>query len=544
LKYTDTPICASGTSDTSSSPRWRRSKSSKNALSQIPNLTVNVNKLNPMRARCHIKVPREIAMKRAVISVCTMDNACFAWSVIAALHPTAKHTERKSSYPHYTTVLNLAGIEFPMNLKDIKKFERLNAMSINVYGIEDKQILPLRLTGDKKKKHVNMLYLQDPHDDSLGHFAWIKNLSHLVSSQISKKEHKKLCLHYFGSAEKLQLHTVDCGKMNDCAIRLPSEDDKWLEFGNNCNKERIPFIVYADLECVLRKTEPNKENASYTYQQHEVCSIGYYVRCSYDDALSSYRFRRDEDCIAWFARQLQDLAHHVKDIVSANVPMETLSKQQWETYRNATRCHICEKSFAPEDTLVRDHCHLTGKYGGPAHSNCTLNYKNSFYIPVVFHNLSGYDAHFIIKEIASVYEGQINVLPITKEKYISFTKHVNSTKDKNENNFQKNYIKIRFIDSYKFLSASLDKLTSYLDKDKLKIVRSEFSTLSNEEFELLTRKGVFPYKYVDCVEKLQDTRLPPRESFYTSLTGDTVSESDYAHAANVWQRFSIQTLGE
>ncbi|KYN23233.1 hypothetical protein ALC57_04350 [Trachymyrmex cornetzi] len=91
---------------------------------------------------------------------------------------------------------------------------------------------------------------------------------------------------------------------------------------------------------------------------------------------------------------------------------------------------------------------------------------------------------------------------------------------------------------------ALDKLASYLDKDKLKIVCSEFSTLSDEKFELLTRKGVFPYEYVDCVEKFQDTRLPPRESFYSSLTGDTVSESDYAHAVNVWQRFSIRTLGE
>ncbi|KYQ48100.1 hypothetical protein ALC60_12862, partial [Trachymyrmex zeteki] len=118
------------------------------------------------------------------------------------------------------------------------------------------------------------------------------------------------------------------------------------------------------------------------------------------------------------------------------------------------------------------------------------------------------------------------------------------TKEKNEKNFNKNCVKLRFIDSYKFLSASLDKLASYLKKEKLKIVRSEFSTLSNEEFELLTRKGVFPYEYVDCVEKLDDTRLPPRESFYSSLTGDTVSESDYAHAANVWQRFSVRTLGE
>ncbi|KYN15673.1 hypothetical protein ALC57_12104 [Trachymyrmex cornetzi] len=108
----------------------------------------------------------------------------------------------------------------------------------------------------------------------------------------------------------------------------------------------------------------------------------------------------------------------------------------------------------------------------------------------------------------------------------------------------RNRVKLRFTGSFKFLNASLEKLASYLDKDKLKIVQSEFSILSDEEFELLTRKGIFPYEYVDCVDKLPDTRLQPRELFYSSLTGDTVSESDYAHALNVWKRFSIRTLGE
>ncbi|RLU25299.1 hypothetical protein DMN91_003392, partial [Ooceraea biroi] len=83
-----------------------------------------------------------------------------------------------------------------------------------------------------------------------------------------------------------------------------------------------------------------------------------------------------------------------------------------------------------------------------------------------------------------------------------------------------------------------------LCKDKLRIVRSEFAHLSTDDFDLLTRKGVFPYEYVDCAEKLEDTRLPSRESFYSSLTGNTVSESDYAHAVSVWQRFAIRTLGE
>jgi len=89
----------------------------------------------------------------------------------------------------------------------------------------------------------------------------------------------------------------------------------------------------------------------------------------------------------------------------------------WEAYCSATRCHICEKLFV-QDTRVRDHCHLTGRYYGPAHSNCNLNYKN-LYILIVIHNLSSYDARFIIKEITTAYDRQVDLLPITKEKYIS-----------------------------------------------------------------------------------------------------------------------------
>ena len=87
-------------------------------------------------------------------------------------------------------------------------------------------------------------------------------------------------------------------------------------------------------------------------------------------------------------------------------------------------------------------------------------------------------------------------------------------------------------------------MASYLDKDKLKITRSEFFNFSAEDFELLTCKGIFPYEYIDCIEKLEEMELSSRELFYSSLTSDTVSESDYAHAVNVCQRFFIRTLGE
>ncbi|XP_076683745.1 uncharacterized protein LOC143376874 [Andrena cerasifolii] len=217
------------------------------ALSRILNLTVNVNKYNPLRARCHFKFSRELLLKRTTISVQSEDNTGFTWAVVAALHPAERDTARQSSYPHYSLMLNLGDIEFPMSVKQIAKVERQNGISVNVYSFKETEkalsIFPLRLTNQKRDRHVNLLYTPKPDHGDVGHFALIKNLSRLVSTKLSKKKAKKFicdrCLHCFGSAEKLETHAVDCGKMNDCAIRLPSEGDNLLNFGNHGRKERV-----------------------------------------------------------------------------------------------------------------------------------------------------------------------------------------------------------------------------------------------------------------------------------------------------------------
>ncbi|XP_032683654.1 uncharacterized protein LOC116850001 [Odontomachus brunneus] len=175
-------------------------------------------------------------------------------------------------------------------------------------------IVPIRLTDGKRAKHVNLLHISDPSRPQRGTFRiWIKNLSRLMSSQLSKYKVRKYicdrCRHYFHSNEKLESHITDCQKLNDCAIILPTEDNKWLSFRNYSRKERIPFIVYSDLKCTLEKTAKNGEDhKSHTNQHHKVFSIAYYLRCSYDDSLSYFRIRRDTDCISW-VKQLEKLAH-------------------------------------------------------------------------------------------------------------------------------------------------------------------------------------------------------------------------------------------
>ncbi|XP_011268311.3 uncharacterized protein LOC112638216 [Camponotus floridanus] len=222
--------------------------------------------------------------------------------------------------------------------------------------------------------------------------------------------------------------------------------------------------------------------------------------------------------------------------------MADLTPDKREIFTSASPCYACERPFETDDT--RDHCHLTGRFRGPTHSACNLNYKDSYVILVFFHNLSGYDAHFIIKDVANAYPGSVELLPVTKESYIAFSKIVRDTAAAEEdegNAVRSRCVKLRFVDSFKFLGAGLEKLASYLDENKLTIARGEFRDLADDDFRLLTRKGVFPYEYVDSVERLRETRLSPRESFYSS---HTVSESDYSHATRVWERFSVETLGD
>ncbi|XP_024872855.1 uncharacterized protein LOC112455281, partial [Temnothorax curvispinosus] len=189
--------------------------------------------------------------------------------------------------------------------------------------------------------------------------------------------------------------------------------------------------------------------------------------------------------------------------------MVELTEDKKSEFLLATHCHVCGKPFQPEDKRVRDHCHLTGHYRGP--------------------------------KIANDFEGGVDLLPLTKESYISFSKTVKKTQTDRK---WDRYVKLRFVDSYKFLAASIETLASYLNRDKLRITRSEYADLSAEDLDLLTRKGVFPYEYVNGADKLRDTELPPREAFYSSLTDETASESDYEHATRVWRRFRVRDLGE
>ena len=109
---------------------------------------------------------------------------------------------------------------------------------------------------------------------------------------------------------------------------------------------------------------------------------------------------RGKDCIRKFCNHVIGEARHLYGSFPEK-PMEPLTPVQWKDYKHASSCHICLKPFREGKPKVRDHCHYSGIYRGSAHLLCNLQYKIPSYIPVVFHNLSGYCTHMFIKELAS-----------------------------------------------------------------------------------------------------------------------------------------------
>ena len=123
--------------------------------------------------------------------------------------------------------------------------------------------------------------------------------------------------------------------------------------------------------------------------------------------------------------------------------MTTLTSEKVTLYKSQKVCHICKGGFFYDENKksefklfqkVRDHCHYTRKFRGAAHSNCNLQYKVPKKIPIVFHNGSTYDYHFIIKQLAEDFKGQFECLGENTEKYISFSVPIKKEVANDDNN--------------------------------------------------------------------------------------------------------------
>ncbi|VEN62739.1 unnamed protein product [Callosobruchus maculatus] len=377
-------------------------------LEKILYLEININKYNPLRASSYIPLPKDIANKKAIVNIQNTDVHCFAWAIVAGLYTPNGRVCDMSSYPHYSKVpfLNFSSTEFPVALKAIPQWELENKISINVYGLEpllvDGQwkhhvVGPLHYTTKKQTVHLNLLLIDDSEGNQ--HYCWIKNFSRLLSRQMSANHRVKHfcdgCLQYFDSETALKRHVQENCKL--IVVKLPTREprvdrlgntvpDDILKFENYHKQLKVPFCVYADFECILSpldQSEPsNQESFTIKKYQHIPCSFAYLIKAAHDDAASKFYKYRGENAADEFVNCLQnDMRQLYKKYLKAVTPM-SMSQQDVSQYDSATVCYICDKPFEPLNRKVRDHCHITGKYRGAAHSICNLNHKLPKYIPI------------------------------------------------------------------------------------------------------------------------------------------------------------------
>ena len=495
-------------------------------LDHVINLTLHVARYKPLRGSTYIPLPPALKNKKAIINVKNNDEKCFLWAILTALHPAEINSERVTQYEGYVDTLNMTGISYPVKMSDIVKFERLNNISINVFGYEG-EIFPMHITQERHMKHVNLL-LFSSHD--ISHFCWIKSLNRLLFDQ---KTHNTqhffcdYCLHGFTKASLLEEHRPYCNIHGPQKIQLPSEKDKWLSFSGRdmAKQQESPYVIYADFESYTTKIsscspDPSK---SYTHKltQHIPSGFAYKIVGLHGEPV----VYRGPNVAETFVEYMTEVEEHLKEKLSTeNAVSLVMTGSDEKAFKEAVSCHICGEAL--NDDRVKDHCHTTGHFRGAAHKQCNLNYRLRKRVPVVFHNLQGYDAHIIMQAIGKS-KKKLECIPNNMDKYVSFSMGC-----------------LDFIDSFQFMSSSLETLVSNLAKEGSSKFTHVCQHFNKGHHSLLLCKGVYPYDYVDRPEVLDETTLPPPEAFYNSLSGEHISEGDYQHACQVWEAFEIKTLGE
>lgn len=512
----------------------------------------------------YIDLPDIIKNKKCCINVKNEnDNKCFMWSILSYLHQEEKPVDRKNNYIKYQNELKFDDIEFPVKIKDINKFTKQNNISVNVYSYtikteKEEEIMEpyiIYKCDNVLEKHVNLLYMEN--DDNLdeefnSHYIWIKNFSGFLSDGNNKKFYYCFsCLQRFTSEEKLKDHMLYCNSFDAVRTVMPDDEHNIMKFDKIQNSLPMPYKVFADFECTTNKIENvNKnDNQSYTeaYQMHNISGYCMVLYCSLNNDFKIYENSGDNS----FKNFMNDL-NEIKSYVSEKYNYKNAAQMIYIAsdeinHKSSKECYLCGEKFDYNNNnlkKVRDHCHITGNYRGAAHSLCNLKYRVPRDLPIIFHNLKGYDSHIIfnnIGEYAKKNNFEISVIPNNSEKYLSFTIKKQTIKDDQGKNIYDN-LKLKFMDSYAFMASSLDTLSKNIPNEKKFTTKKYYNHLNENQFNLLTKKGVFAYDWFDDIEKLNSLSLPEQNEFYSKLNLCDISNEDFIHANKIWKEFNCKNF--
>lgn len=287
------------------------------------------------------------------------DDKCFVWSILAALHPSEKNAERVAKYVDYQNELQLTGLEFPLKVCHVSKFETLNpSISISVFGYNDrKTVYPLYVSKHMGRKHIELLLLTVKQKH---HYVWIKNLSRLLCKPGDSNGAKywcRFCLHDFIREDLLDDHVQDCSKLGMQKVSLPDESDRWLHFKNIQKMLKCRYVIYADFETYTCKLQGPHKGKTQRYQHMEASGYCFYVVSEDGEEKFTPRVYRDngsEDVIEKFLSELRDVSDDITNRMKAATKDKTMiiTPEQEAFFQTTDKCYLCEELLGADRVSV------------------------------------------------------------------------------------------------------------------------------------------------------------------------------------------------
>jgi hypothetical protein len=306
---------------------------------------------------------------------------------------------------------------------------------------------------------------------------------------------------------------------SNCNLELPAEGAT-MKFKNYKDLLTRPFIVYADFEASLMKAN-RTDGKTHT---HIPNNAAIHLVCTFDEARNEYHKFNGDDCAVQTIKKLTTNSDRCITEMRTNQAMK-LSREDKKNFNEAQTCY----GFTETKYKVRDHDQRTGQYRGACHNRCNILHFSNRYLPVFFHILKGYDSHHILRSAVDlVGNDKISVIPQSTEKFMSFSVG-----------------NLNFLDTAQFMPDSLDTLVNNLkteSEDKFDNFKNMKQHFNEEELELICKKGIYPYEYIDDVEQFKETPLPPRKAFYSTLKLSGISKNELRHAQNVYTKFNCETF--
>ena len=414
-------------------------------------------------------------------------------------------------------------------LKSIPKLERLYKLSVNVI-LWDKQPYVVYVSENTfKSDKINLLLYKN-------HFMLITNLNALFgSTKYNCVRVCDKCFMMYKDRSSFDSHKIKCSLGKYQKYSVPPRGTKII-FKNFSHQIKNNFVIYADFEALLADNDEVKGKSSKLIQKHVVTSFAGLRICSVNKKFNSKIVHgHGENVMESFFKFLEDMSIEIDSIVENEYFPIKLSSQDIDRINKATKCEFCGKSFSCFTKKYRDHCHLTDPNRVSSNFRyvlcniCNLNLasiKTQNRIPVLFHNLNGYDSHFIISAFTeNKYNlGKLSILPKNKQRSITFS-----------------IGRFCFIDSFNLLPSSLSTLVENLvNKDKLlfKNLIAYYPT----NYELFLKKQHYPYSYCKKLEDYDDFGLPPQSAFDDALNNKKISNDDYKHVEKVYKLLNCQSF--